>query len=66
MSSILVVPSGYMKGGKNLGDYTMLEALNFTGGIANGDVITALRGSGVEVIACNTTVGCSLVTLQIQ
>jgi hypothetical protein len=42
------------------------QALNFTGGIANGDVISALRSSGVEVIACNTTVGCSLVTLKIQ
>ena len=42
------------------------QALNFTGGIANGDVISALRSSGVEVIACNTAVGCSLVTLKIQ
>jgi hypothetical protein len=41
-------------------------ALNFTGGLANGDVISALRSSGVEVIACNTVVGCSLVTLKIQ
>jgi hypothetical protein len=42
------------------------QALNFTGGIANGDVISALRSSGVEVIACNTAVGCALVTLKIQ
>ena len=39
-------------------------ALNFTGAIANGDVISALRSSGVDVIACNTAVGCSLVTLE--
>ena len=32
----------------------------------NGDVISTLRGSGVGVIACNTAVGCSLVTLKIQ
>ncbi|HKU60331.1 MAG TPA: hypothetical protein VJQ44_03870 [Gemmatimonadales bacterium] len=42
------------------------QALNFTGGISNGDVISTLRGSGVGVIACNTAVGCSLVTLKIQ
>jgi hypothetical protein len=42
------------------------QPLNFTGGISNGDVISALRSSGVEVIGCNTTVGCSLVTLKIQ
>ena len=41
-------------------------ALNFTGAIANGDVISALMSSGVDVIACNTAVGCSLVTLKIQ
>jgi len=42
------------------------QALNFTGGLTNGDVISALRSSGVDVIACNTAVGCSLVTLKIQ
>lgn len=41
-------------------------ALNFTGAIANGDVIAALMGSGVQVVACNTAIGCSLVTLEIQ
>jgi len=42
------------------------QALNFTGGLSNGDVISALKSSGVDVIACNTAVGCSLVTLRIQ
>jgi hypothetical protein len=41
-------------------------ALNFTGGAANGDLITALSTSGVEVVACNTAVGCSLITLKIS
>jgi hypothetical protein len=41
-------------------------ALNFTGALANGDVIAALMGTGVQVVACSTAVGCSLVNLQIQ
>jgi hypothetical protein len=41
-------------------------ALNFTGALTNGDVIAGLMGSGVEVVACSTAVGCSLVTLEIQ
>jgi hypothetical protein len=40
-------------------------ALNYTGGAANGDLITALSTTGVEVIACNTAVGCSTITLKI-
>jgi hypothetical protein len=41
-------------------------ALNFTGALANGDVISDLMGTGVQVVACSTAVGCSLVTLKIQ
>jgi hypothetical protein len=41
-------------------------ALNYTGGVTNGDLITALQGAGVEVVACNTAIGCSLVTLQLS
>jgi hypothetical protein len=40
-------------------------ALSFAGGIANGDLIDAVTGSGVQVVACSTPVGCSLVTLQL-
>ncbi len=40
-------------------------ALSFTTGLANGDLIGAMTGSGVEVVACNTAIGCSLVTLQV-
>jgi hypothetical protein len=40
-------------------------ALNFTGGATNGDLITALSTTGVEVVACNTAVGCSTITLKI-
>jgi hypothetical protein len=40
-------------------------ALNYTGGAANGDLITALSTTGVEVIACNAAVGCSTITLKI-
>jgi hypothetical protein len=40
-------------------------ALNYTGGATNGDLITELSTTGVEVIACNTAVGCSTITLKI-
>jgi hypothetical protein len=40
--------------------------LNYAGGLSNGDVITALQVSGVQVVACSTAVGCSLVTLRIS
>ena len=33
--------------------------------IIDGDLIGAMTGVGVEVVACNTAVGCSLVTLQL-
>jgi hypothetical protein len=41
-------------------------ALNFTGGVSNGDLISAMRSSGVEVVACSAAVGCSLVTLTLS
>ena len=40
-------------------------ALSYTTGLANGDLIGAMTGAGVEVVACNTAIGCSLVTLQL-
>jgi hypothetical protein len=40
-------------------------ALNYTGSLANGDLISALQSLGVQVVACSTTVGCSLVTLKL-
>jgi hypothetical protein len=41
-------------------------ALNYTGGVTNGDLIAALQDSGVEVVACSAAVGCSLVTLKLS
>ena len=41
-------------------------ALNYTGGLENGDLIGDMTGAGVEVVACNTAIGCSLVTLQLN
>jgi hypothetical protein len=41
-------------------------ALNYTSGVTNGDLISALQSPGVQVVACSTTVGCSLVTLKIS
>lgn len=40
-------------------------ALDYPGGLPNGDLIGDMTGSGVEVVACNTAIGCSLVTLQL-
>ncbi len=40
-------------------------ALNYTGGVANGDLVSLLQDAGVEVVACNTALGCALVTLQV-
>ena len=40
-------------------------SLSYTGGLANGDLIGDMTGAGVEVVACNTALGCSLVTLQL-
>ena len=39
-------------------------ALSYPGGLENGNLIDDMTGSGVEVVACSTVVGCSLVTLQ--
>jgi hypothetical protein len=39
-------------------------ALSYTTGLANGDLIGDMTGTGVEVVACSTAIGCSLVTLQ--
>ena len=41
-------------------------ALNQTGSVPNGDLIGALLQGGVQVVACNTAVGCSLVTLSVD
>ena len=40
-------------------------ALSYPGGLVNGDLIGDMTGQGVEVVACNTAIGCSLVTLQL-
>ncbi len=40
-------------------------ALSYTTGLANGDLIGAMTSSGVEVVACSTSIGCSLVTLKL-
>jgi hypothetical protein len=40
-------------------------ALNYTSGVANGDLVSLLQGTGVQVVACNTALGCALVTLQV-
>jgi hypothetical protein len=40
-------------------------ALSYTSGLANGDLIDDMTGAGVQVVACNTAIGCSLVTLQL-
>ena len=40
-------------------------ALSYPGGLANGDLIDDDDGRGVEVVACSTAIGCSLVTLQL-
>ena len=41
-------------------------ALSFSTGLANGDLIDDMTGAGVEVVACSTAIGCSLVTLQLD
>jgi hypothetical protein len=41
-------------------------SLTYTSGLANGDLIAELTGPGLEVVACSTPVGCSLVTLQLS
>ena len=41
-------------------------ALNQVGSVANGDLTAALIDTGVQVVACNAAVGCSLVTLKVN
>jgi hypothetical protein len=41
-------------------------ALNYTEGASNGDLISELRSSGLQVVACSTEIGCSLVTLEMS
>ena len=40
-------------------------SLSYTSGLPNGDLIDGMTGAGVEVVACNTAIGCSLVTMQL-
>jgi hypothetical protein len=40
-------------------------ALSYTSGVENGDLIDAMTSGGVEVVACNTAIGCSLMTLDL-
>ncbi len=40
-------------------------ALSFSTGLVNGDLIDGLTSGGVEVVACSTAIGCSLVTLRL-
>lgn len=41
-------------------------ALSQVGDVANGDLIDAMLDAGIQVVACNTATGCSLVTLQLN
>lgn len=41
-------------------------ALSQTGSVSNGDLIGMLLDSGLQVVACNTATGCSLVTLALD
>jgi hypothetical protein len=41
-------------------------SLSYTSGLVNGDLIAAITGGGVEVVACSTPIGCSLVTLKLS
>ena len=40
-------------------------SLTYTSGLANGDLIGQMTSGGVEVVACSTAIGCSLVTLDL-
>ena len=40
-------------------------ALDWSSGLTNGNLITALTTSGVQVVACQGTNGCSLITLKL-
>jgi endoglucanase len=41
------------------------SALDWTSGLTNGNLISALTTTGVQVVACQGTNGCSLVTLKL-
>jgi len=41
------------------------SALDWTSGLTNGNLISALTTTGVQVVACQATNGCSLVTLKL-
>lgn len=41
-------------------------ALNYTSGVTNGDLINTLTTTGTEVVACQGTVGCALITLKLS
>jgi hypothetical protein len=45
--------------------YFAQPVLSYTSGVANGDLIGGMTGAGIEVVACSTSIGCSLVTLQL-
>ena len=40
-------------------------ALNWTTGLTNGNLVSALTSTGVQAVACQGTNGCSLITLQL-
>jgi hypothetical protein len=40
-------------------------ALDYTVGFPNGDLIGAITGSGLEIVACSTEIGCSVVALRV-
>ena len=40
-------------------------SLSYTTGLANGNLIDGMTSGGVEVVACSTAIGCSLVTLDL-
>lgn len=41
-------------------------ALSQVGDVTNGDLIEAMLDAGIQVVACNTATGCSLVTLRLN
>lgn len=45
--------------------YFAQPALSYTSGLVNGDLIADMTGAGVEVVACSSNIGCSLVTLAV-
>jgi hypothetical protein len=45
--------------------YFAQPALSYTSGLVNGNLIADMTGAGVQVVACSTNIGCSLVTLAV-